>query len=461
MFKSLPQHFRNHGLQADVRTLMLLRKSMQKGLVNTLGDLYLVLKGIVTNSPKEYGPYTTAFYKYFLDIDIKSGEMLDTAILRSQVFKDWKEKKLLDLRQEDAPDMRELIDQFLNEVHISTYDIQKMLDGKDILNEDDPDRPDTPGKDDDIPQRVEKGADYSDFSLEELLERMEQVAKQQQRKHRGGDHWIGQYGRSPYGNSGAAKNGIRVGGAGGGKMARKVIGDKNFYPVDLKVSLDDNNIDVALSFLKGIEDETAELQLDIPQTIKEGVKQGGLFLPYQKEKIEQKVQVILLVDNGGWSMSPYIKNVTKLFSKMKRRFAHDLKTYYFHNTIYGGVYTDVRRTKFEPLEKLLLNPKNYSVFVIGDADMAPYELSNRSMNDWQQIKERFPRIAWLNPLDHRYWAGSISVNILRQVFKMYPLSPYGIELAVQMMNRRRSVFSLQSASPQSNSPQSVSPQSSV
>ncbi len=437
MFQSLPAYFREYKLNADVRTLMLLRKSMEKGLVNTLGDLYLVLKGFVTNSPKDYGPYTTAFYKYFLDIDIKVGEGLDSAIMRSEVFKNWKEKKLLDLRQEEAPDMRELIDQFLNEVHISTFDIKKMLSGEDILNQDDPNRPDSPGSDDEVPERIEKGADYSNFSLEELLKRMEQVAKQQKRKHRGGDHWIGQYGSSPYGNSGAAKNGIRVGGAGGGKMARKVIGDKNFYPVDTKIALDDNNIDVALSFLKGIEDETAELQLDIPETIKEGVKQGGLFLPYQKEKIEQKVQVLLLIDNGGWSMSPYIKNVTKLFSKMTRRFAHDLKTYYYHNTIYGGAFTDPQRTHFESLDKIMLNDKNYSVFIIGDADMAPYELSERSMNDWRKLRERFPRIAWLNPLDHRYWSGSMTVSILKQVFKMYPLTPYGIELAVQMMNRKK------------------------
>ena len=437
MFQSLPEHFRAYKLNADVRTLMLLRKSMERGLVNTLGDLYIVLRGLITTSPKEYGPYATAFYKYFLDIEIKPGENLDSAILRSRVFKDWKEKKLLDLRQAEEPDIRELIDEFLNEVHITSFDIKKMLDGSDILNEDDPNRPDSPGEDDDTPQQVDTGADYSNFTLEELLERMKQVAEQQKRKHQGGDHWIGQYGRSPYGNNGAAKNGIRAGGSGGGKMARKVIGDKNFYPVDTKVSLDDNNIDVALSFLKGIEDETAELLLDIPQTIKEGVKEGGLFLPCQKEKIDQKVQVILLIDNGGWSMSPYIKNVTKLFSKMRRRFAHDLKTYYFHNTIYGGAFTDPRRTQFEPMDKILSNNKNYSVFIIGDADMAPYELSERSMNDWRDLEQRFPRIAWMNPLDHRYWSGSMTVNILRKVFKMYPLSPYGIELAVQRMNRKK------------------------
>ena len=154
MFQSLPQHFREYKLNAYVRTLMLLRRSMEKGLVNTLGDLYLVLKGLVTNSPKDYGPFTTAFYKYFLAIEIKPGEGLDSAILRSEIFKNWKEKKLLDLRQEEAPDMRELIDQFLNEVHISTYDIKKLLSGEDILNKDNPDQADSPGADDNTPGKV-------------------------------------------------------------------------------------------------------------------------------------------------------------------------------------------------------------------------------------------------------------------------------------------------------------------
>ena len=87
MFESLPEHFRQYKLKADVRTLMLVRKSMEKGLVNTLGDLYLVLKGLLTNDPKDYGPFTTAFYQYFLNIDIKNGEQLDGAILRTETFK--------------------------------------------------------------------------------------------------------------------------------------------------------------------------------------------------------------------------------------------------------------------------------------------------------------------------------------------------------------------------------------
>ena len=438
MFESLPQHFRDFGLKADIRTIMLLRKSIAKGLANTLGDLYLVLKGLVTRSPKDYGPFTTAFYKYFLDIDIKHGENLDQAILRSEAFNKWRQKFPGQEDELDKPDMDKLIDQFLNEVHLSSYDIQELVSGKDILNNDDPSMADSDSDSPDALQNLlQKAADYNGISLEELMRRMEEVAKNQERRHSGGQHWIGQGGISPYGNGGAAPGGIRVGGVGGGKMARMVIGNANYYPVDTKVTLQDNNIDVALAFLKGIQDESSEILLDIPATIKEGVKEGGLFLPIQKEKLTQKVQVILLIDNGGWSMTPFIKNVTRLFSKMKRRFAHDLKTYYYHNTIYGGAYSDLKRSKFENIDKILKHHKNYSLFIIGDADMAPYELSQESVRSWKKLKERFPRAVWLNPLDERFWTGSYTINTLREVIPMFPLSPHGIEKAVELMNKKR------------------------
>jgi uncharacterized protein with von Willebrand factor type A (vWA) domain len=80
---------------------------------------------------------------------------------------------------------------------------------------------------------------------------------------------------------------------------------------------------------------------------------------------------------------------------------------------------------------------NYAVFIIGDADMAPYELTPESLANWQQLVERFPRVVWLNPMSLRYWAGSYTVNILRQVFEMYPLSPWGIEKGVGFMNKKK------------------------
>ena len=136
-------------------------------------------------------------------------------------------------------------------------------------------------------------------------------------------------------------------------------------------------------------------------------------------------------------MTPYVRMVRKLFSKMKRRFAHDLKTYYYHNTIYDGLYTDERRLKFEKLSKILKQDKNYSVFVIGDADMAPSELTPRSYNNWEELKKRFPRMVWLNPMEKRFWNVSDTVPYLKRIFPMFGLTPKGIEKAVQQMNKKR------------------------
>lgn len=438
MFPSLPHTFRKHKLNADVRTLLQIRRSMDKGLINTLGDMYLVLKALITNDPKEFGPYTTAFYEYFLSVEIKDGETLESAIVRSETFQDWKKNLLDETENGEMPDVRELVDRFLDEVHLSSFDIKKVIDGSDILSKDDPDQVDAnPDQNPNRPTKLDKLADYRNISMEELKRRMEAVAQQQKGKHNGGSHWIGSGGVSPYGNNGAAAGGIRVGGGGGGKMARKVVNDRRFYPADIKAILKDDNIDAALAILKGIEDESAEVILDIPVTITEGLKQGGIFLPYEREKINHKVQVILMIDNGGLSMTPYIKAVQKLFSKMKTRFAHDLKTYYYHNTIYNGAYKDVRRTQFVPIEKIASEDKNYSIFIIGDADMAPYELGKTSIESWEVLTKKYKRIAWMNPMPEKYWFSSDTIPVIKRIVPMYPLTPEGIEKAIAEMNRKR------------------------
>ena len=445
MFESLPQVFREYGMPADVRTLLLLRKSMEHGLVQVMGDFYVVLKGICVRDPKMLGPFTQAYYKYFLDININKGEKLNSAIARSKAFQDWKEMYLEDHPEDADMDMTALIDQFLNEVHITSYDIQEMLSGEDILAEDDPDMQDEGG--DDTPENgldIDKAADYRKVDLEELKRRMKKVMEQQKGKHFGGSHWIGQGGISPYGNNGAAQGGIRVGGKGGGKMARAVVDDGKFYPVDLNQRLNDNNVDAALSYLKGIREETAQKELNIKKTISEGLKQGGLFLPIERDIIHRKLQVILLIDNGGYSMDPYIRAVTSLFKKMKTRFAHDLETYYFHNTIYDRVYEDARRSKRVPIEKILEKDPNYRVFVVGDAAMAPYELSRLSYHNWELLKEKFERMVWLNPTHKAEWDYTQTTVLLKDLIPMYTLTPKGIEQAVRDMNKKKEELLIES-----------------
>jgi uncharacterized protein with von Willebrand factor type A (vWA) domain len=437
MFAKLPEAFKKFDLAVDVHALLLLQRAMDKGLVRTIGDLFNVLRTFIIKDPEHMGPYTKAFYAYFLDINIRPNDRLNDAILRSQTFEQWKETNFGRMEDDVTPD--EWVNRFLDQVHLTHYDIKEVLDGRELWDKDRGDLEDNPEENnEETPNRpLDRMADYSDLTLEELMQRMEEVKEQQKGEHSGGSHWIGTGGISPYGHGGAAKDGIRVGGSGGGKMARKVLGDSNFFPVDLEAILNDNNIDAALASLKGIIEETAQETLDVKETIEKGLERGGLFIPEIKNDTIDKLQVLLIIDNGGYSMHPYIKSVQTLFRKMKTRFAHDLETYYFHNTVYRQVFSDSQRRKSLPIERLLSKDPNYHVFFIGDAAMAPYELDRASLNTYSEIKEHFKKVAWLNPEPVRYWNGTLSTQIIKELLPMYPLTPKGIEQAVLEMNRKK------------------------
>lgn len=439
MLSSLPESFRTYGLAADIRTVLLLRKAMTRGLITTLGDVYNVLKGIVVKEPADMGPFTKAYYAYFLNIDVKNGETLEDAILRSETFKQWKETVLDEADRNIDIYMSDLVSRFLDEVHLTSYDIKEVISGRELFNRSDADQADEEDdsiNDEPVERELDRMADYSDLSLQELLDRMEKIKEQQKARHGGGSHWVGTGGISPYGHGGAAKNGIRVGGTGGGKMARKVMGDRNFFPIDRDAILNDNNIDAALASIKGVIEESAVEKLDVPKTIKTGLKRGGLFIPELSSDKNEELKVIVLIDNGGYSMAPYIRTVQNLFRKMKTRFAHDLETFYFHNTVYEYVYKDERRTQRMPVEKLLSYDKTYRVFFIGDSAMAPYELNSSSIESLQAIVKKFRKTVWLNPEPLRYWAGTYTIQVMQQIMPMFPLTPHGIERAVRKMNAK-------------------------
>ena len=439
MFESFPSVCRSYGVHADVRSLLLFRKAVDRDLIHTVGDLYSFFKSSVVKDPKQIGPFSRAFYDYFIGVDVNPGERLSDAIARSDAFKDWKDDFFQGNDERRELELDDLVNKFLDEIHLTTYDIQRVLDGEEILAEDDPDQVDNPDRqqDENAERLIDKAADYRFADLEELRRRMERVLKQQKTEHHGGSHWVGTGGTSPYGHSGAAMGGIRVGGTGGGKMAREVIDNPQFYPVDIDTNINDDNIDAALASLKGVLEETNQRYLDIRQTVKEGVEQGGLFLPVEVDKTEDRLQIILLIDNGGYSMDYFVKSVQSLFKKMKTRYAHDLETFYFHNTIYSHVFEDERRTRKIPIERLLSKDPNYSIFVMGDAAMAPYEFNEQSMLAWGRLGEKFKKMAWLNPVSEKYWHVTWTTTMIRRMISMYQMTPRGIEDAIRDMNKKR------------------------
>ena len=87
------------------------------------------------------------------------------------------------------------------------------------------------------------------------------------------------------------------------------------------------------------------------------------------EDLRDRMDLVLLIDNGGYSMDPFADVTRLLFGKMRERFA-DMRTYFFHNTIYDRVYTDQRRSKPYKVEQLLLRKPDTRLVIFGDATMA-------------------------------------------------------------------------------------------
>jgi uncharacterized protein with von Willebrand factor type A (vWA) domain len=407
---------------------------MSRGLVKNLGGLYSFGERIVVKDPREKGPYTVAFFAHFLDIHIAPGQTLDDAVIRSDAFTTW--------RRENAPGRTsspQLVDEFLESVLNRTPDIKGLAEAIKQQRGSSPDinvpffEPDETSPDVDV--------DHSDKDLDELIRKMQEIAEQQNEAHRGGRKWVGTGGTSPYGHAGRSSNGIRVGGRSAHLSARLVLNDPRFFPLNMNAILSDNNIDAAFAALKGVEEHSSHLELDLDETIRVGARRGGLFIPHLTRKDDEQLNVMLFIDNGGFSMDPYIPVVRALFQKMKTRFDHDLRIFYFHNIIDSTVHSDqARQSEPIPLESLLREGKHQRVFMVGDASMAPYELHGSWMGTsgfdlLHEMAAAFPRMVWLNPVREGSWGLVETIDDIRTVVKMFPLTPRGIEKAVTYLNQ--------------------------
>ena len=441
MFFRFPSTLKNYGFDTDVRFLMDLHRSMEIGLVTNLGSLFDVGKHLICKSRREIAPYTLAFWDHFLGIDTKNYNTINDAILNSSSFQFWLNQNSKTGKIEKEFDYEKIIDEFLNETLQSDLkeNIQKELDAIKHLNNDNPEMEDSSKKGDAFSQQFgDRMIDYSQISLDEILKRMEKVMKKQKTPHSGGGHWIGSQGFSPYGHSGYGLNGIRVGGQAHSSTARKVLGDPDFFPLDLNVPITDNNMDVALNALQNLEATYSDRKLDVKHTIEEAGRNAGIVVPHFLKEKQDRTQIILLIDNGGNSMWVHSQKVQTLFSKIKRRFPQDLKIYFFHNTLYDQVYEDESRRIPILLRKVMENSPDNRVFVVGDSYMAPHELlspfgsiefreesSTPSIENLKILHQHFPYLVWINPTPKIYWKRTVAPYI-QNVCRMEPLTINGI-----------------------------------
>jgi uncharacterized protein len=245
-------------------------------------------------------------------------------------------------------------------------------------------------------------------------------------------------GRGPQGEEGEAPEG--AGGRGG---AMKTADARRYRGYRDDRVLDTRSLGVALRKLRAFQREGAFDELDVEGTIDATARNAGELEIILRPPRKPTTRVLLLMDVGG-SMTPHAHLVNRLFSAA-RKATHfrELRTYYFHNCVYGRVY---RTEGFgEPLsvpELLAECGPHWKLVLVGDALMAPYELLMRAGSHgrysqdgvegvvWMmQLAQHFERSAWLNPEPPTSW-WSPTIRTLRNVFSMFPLTVEGLGEAV-------------------------------
>lgn len=249
-------------------------------------------------------------------------------------------------------------------------------------------------------------------------------------------------GKFSSGHSGNSKRGVRTGGAGGNRSALKVIGDRRYITYSERNMLKAENLRQALDRMRHMKKKGPEDQLNLDETIYKTSRNGGeIELIFERDR-RDKISVVLMIDNGGYSMYPYIDITRLLFSKMKERFK-DITTYYFHNTIYGNVWKDQARTVPMSTQKLMEKKRDTRFVILGDASMAPEELDSPGgaisfgVADEQpsivwlnRIAERYKKSVWLNPIAREEWTdtyGQWTLTKIRNVFHMEDMTLRGIK----------------------------------
>ncbi|MCB2074439.1 MAG: VWA domain-containing protein [Novosphingobium sp.] len=287
-------------------------------------------------------------------------------------------------------------------------------------------------------------------SWDEIMETLKKRIEEQEKRHSGGNKWIGTNGTSPFGHSGYNPEGIRIGGEGKHGRAIKVWEKREFKNLDNTVELGTRNIKVALRRLRRFAREGAAEELDLDATIEGTAKQGWLDIHMRPER-HNAVKVLLFLDVGG-SMDPHIKLVEELFSACTTEFKN-LEFFYFHNCLYEGVWKDNKRrwSQRTPTWDILHKyGHDYKVIFVGDAAMSPYEVSHpggsvEHFNEeagsvWmQRITNTYPATVWLNPVPERQWEYSSSTQMISELMNgsMYPLTLDGLDDAMRELTRKK------------------------
>ena len=398
MFEDFLYLLRRDGLKVSMTEWMALMEALDKGLhESSFTGFYHLCRSLLVKSEADFDRFDRCFLEYFKDVPFQQEV--------SQELLDWLDK----------PD-----------VPLGMYDEQQAE-----LNE--------------------------LLSYDEIEAMFQERMNEQREQHNCGNYWVGTHGMSVFGNSGMSPKGIRVGGQSMYKRAFRVAGERRFRDFRGDNTLDTRQFQVALRHLRqfsGLVD-LPPTEFDVDNTIKETANNGGLLKVRYKRPRENTVKVLLLMDSGG-SMDYYAQLCSALFQAVsKSGHFKDLKVYYFHNCIYTRLYTDPRVDPRHAVQSewVLSNiPSDWKVIFVGDAQMAPYELTGRIYGggandpdspkcglDWlNRFKARYKNTIWLNPSERpgwgQYWAETY--DTIDRLFPMFPLTVDGLEEGMKKLLTR-------------------------
>ena len=384
---------KNVGIPVSPTSFLTLHKGLSGGLVNSLEDFYICSRTILIKSER-----------YF--------DMFD------QIF----------AHQFAGADMPEVDDAALDE--IARAMLEDWLSDPKVLA-------DALGIDE---------AALNKLTPEELIEYFKERLKEQTERHDGGSKWIGTGGISPVGHSGYHPGGMRVGGASGNKSAVKVAMERRYKDYSLSGPLTHAHIGEALKRLRNLIPAGPKDVVDIDETIRQTIKNAGEIEILFSRSLKDKLKLILVIDNGGWSMDPYISVVQTIFDYARAQFK-DIKTYFFHNTVYESVWGDPGRYKKpQKVEEFSRFGTETRLIIVGDASMAPYELmasngsiyaqersGKPSITRLKSMADTFPNCVWLNPVPAEMWGYTQTITMINKIFPMFELTIDGLEKAVAQL----------------------------
>jgi uncharacterized protein with von Willebrand factor type A (vWA) domain len=381
---------RKYKVPATIRELMDLLEALQHRLVySDVDDFYLLSRTTLVKDEKDYDKFDRAFAAYFKGLEDLHG------MLEALIPEEW-------LRREFE---KTLTPEQLEEI--------KNLGGLEKL--------------------IEKVREAKEAEAKRKAEQ----GKKGKDGQKGEEERKGQEG--PGGNA-EGKN----------KKAKKAWNQRDYKNLDDSVELGTRNIKMALRRLRKFARTGRETELDIDDTIRATAHNGGLLDIKMRPERKNTVKVLTFFDIGG-SMDAHVKVCEELFSASKTEFKHH-ESFYFHNFLYESVWKDNKRRTNERLSTLDVLRKygrDYKIVFVGDATMAPYEITHAggSVEHWneepgaawmQRFTEVFDKVVWINPTPKETWEYSTSVGIIRELVNgnMFPLTIRGLEESMGFLSKK-------------------------